>query len=220
MRKKRWLRRMLLTSLLVFVAACNPKEVKTQKSNNQLEETTESTEKGIQVEKNLLSVDVTLPALFAESEGEMGSLLEMNEEDKESGILKKVQNEDGSVTYTMSKAKHKKMMKEMRAGVADLKEELVNSTDFTSFKDITFDKKMQKIQVVVDREAFENSFDGFGVMGLGFYSLFYQVLDGQKSDKIQTVIEYVDETTNEVFESTVYPDAMENWGLDSTEDSQ
>ncbi|NYF24346.1 hypothetical protein HDC33_001171 [Sporosarcina sp. JAI121] len=51
-------------------------------------------------------------------------------EAKEDGIKNVTKNEDGSVTYKMSKAEHMKMMKEMKTNVTNYVDEIVDDEDY------------------------------------------------------------------------------------------
>ena len=220
---KKGLHLLVLTSVLLMISACGS-EVNSKNNSahgeDKIEETNQSAEQTIKVDKKLLNVEVTLPAIFVEKGEEMGDVLKLTDDDKENGISKKVENADGSITFTLSKAKHKEMLQEMQTGAEDVINELLNDENFTSFKELTFDKKLRNLKVTVDREAFENSFDGFGVLGLVFYSLFYQVLDGRTEEEIQMDVTYIDSLTQEVFDTARFPDDMENSDNELAEENQ
>lgn len=72
--------------------------------------------------------------------------------------------------------------------------------------DVTYNKNLTKFQVVVDCEAFENSFDAFSILGTSFYSLFYQVFEGVEHANLKTMIDYVDVNTDVVYDTVVFPD--------------
>lgn len=220
---KKCLRLLVLTSLFLMISACSSEAGSTNHSSqgeDKIEEVNQSAEQSIKVDKKLLNVEVTLPAMFVEKGEEMGEVLKLTDEDKENGISKKVENADGSITFTMSKAKHKEMLQEMQTGAEDVINELLNDENFTSFKELTFDKKLRNLKVSVNREAFENSFDGFGVLGLVFYSLFYQVLDGRTEEEIQMDVTYIDVLNQEVFDTARFPDDIKNSDNEMVEENQ
>ena len=63
-----------------------------------------TSDQGITVDKNLFSVDVTLPASFYE--GENMTQAKLNADAAKKGYGKATLNKDGSVTLRMSKAEH------------------------------------------------------------------------------------------------------------------
>ena len=73
----------------------------------------ESEGSGIQVDEGLLSVEITIPASFFEEKTED----EIKADAEENGFTGCTVNEDGSVTYKMSKARHREMMDGMKASL-------------------------------------------------------------------------------------------------------
>jgi hypothetical protein len=128
---------------------------------------------------------------------------------KEEGVEEATVNEDGSVTYQMSKAKHKEMLKEIKTGVEETVEETMTSEDYKSIKDITFNDSFTEFTVVVDKTLYENSFDGFAVFGLGITGAYYQIFNGIQAEEYKVTIDIKDETSKEVFETIIYPDDLE-----------
>jgi hypothetical protein len=63
--------------------------------------------------------------------------------------------------------------------------------------------------LIVDKELYENSLDGFAILGLGTAALCYQLFDGVQAENIAVTINIKDSTTGELFETMVYPDDLE-----------
>ena len=109
---KRLLAAILVLAMVLSLCACG--EQKTTSQNEQppaesMADTTDSSEStAIEVDEGLLNVEVTLPASFFEDESEE----EIKAAAEENGFSKCTINEDGSVTYKMTKAKHKEMLAE------------------------------------------------------------------------------------------------------------
>ena len=197
---------LLLT--LLTLAACSSKDETSDKADNSKQEDkkTEETGGSVGVEKGLLNVEVTVPASFLEGE-DIDAVVAQAKED---GIKDVKKNEDGSVTYKMTKAQHKEMMKEMEASVTGYVDELITDEDFASIKDVEYNKDFSKFTLTVDKEAFESSFDGFAAMGLAMSGMFYQVYDGVDAEKLNVTIDTVDQSTGEVFSTVKYPEAFED----------
>jgi hypothetical protein len=165
----------------------------------------EGDEKGVDVDKGLFNVEVTLPADFFEGE-DMETVIANAEKE---GVGEATLNEDGSVTYKMSKKKHKEMMTEMAKSIEDTKKDLLDSEDFQSLQAIETSKNYDTFTVQVDREVFENSMDGFATMSLGLVGCYYQAFNGTEPENLKVNIELEDAATGEVFDTIVYPDVLE-----------
>lgn len=164
----------------------------------------EATNEAVEVDKGLLNVEVTLPASMFEGEDVDASMAEVEKEG-----IKATKNEDGSVTYKMSKSKHKEMMKELETGIIESIEDMKNNTDFVSIQEITYNKSFSEFTMIVDKEAYENSMDTFASFGLGLSGMYYQLFNGADSEDYQVKIMVKDQATDEVFDEVVYPDALE-----------
>ncbi|MEC2078422.1 hypothetical protein, partial [Metabacillus fastidiosus] len=138
---------------------------------------------------------------------------------KKEGVTEVTKNEDGSLTYKMTKAKHKEMMQELEKSILETIEETKNSKDYVSIKDITHNDSFSEFTLVVDKAKYENSMDGFAALGLGMSGMMYQIYNGSDPDtKVKILIK--DEATQEVFDETVYPDALEQEGTEENTQSK
>ena len=190
---KKWLIAFSATALLL--TACGGEN-----------ETKENSGESLNVNKGMVNVDVTLPASFFIATTEE----EIIAEAKENGVTETVVNEDGSVTYTMSKSKYKEMMKEMGDSVLSTIDEIVNSEDYTSIKEISYNKDFTEFDVKVNRQQYEAGFDSFAIVGLVIVSTYYSAFDGKSGEDLQTVFNMVDETTGEIYDTAIYPDEWES----------
>ncbi|NMH68064.1 hypothetical protein HF072_04660 [Bacillus sp. RO3] len=187
---------MILLSITVLAACSSEEANKDDKSKK---------EESVDVDKKLFNVEVTLPASMFEGQ----NVEDIKAEAKENDIKEVTENEDGSITYKMSKSVHKEMMKEISSGIKETVEETKNSEDFVSISDIKYNDSFSEFTMVVDKEAYENSMDGFATMTLGMSGMLYQMYDGVSEDDYSVTIKMQDETTGEVFDEVVYPDALE-----------
>jgi hypothetical protein len=85
-----------------------------------------SVDDGISVDKNLFSVDVTIPASFYEDQ--KLSQAELDADAAKKGYGKAKLNSDGSVSFRMSKAQHKAALDDMKKSVDDYIQESVNAS--------------------------------------------------------------------------------------------
>lgn len=198
---------LMVASLFVFAACSGSDETATEQEQDGTE-AKETEEGGIEVDKGLLNVEITLPGEMLFGDETVEELME--EAAEETGVKEVTQNDDGSVTFKMSKQEHKQMLKEMAEQMEETVNDIKTDENFVSIQDITFDKSFSEFTMVVDREAFANSFDGFAALGLGLSGMVYQLFSGEDIDTSEVIIYVEDEATGEVFEEVVYPEALED----------
>lgn len=194
----------IILFVVMLLAACSD-------NNDQNQDTEESAneESGIEVDKGLLNVEITLPASLVGEEG-MEDFEASMKETVDSDITL---NDDGSVTVKMSKSDHKKMLEELKEEFVASVDSIIEDESFVTIQDITYNKDLTNIQMIVsDQESFENSFDGFATLSLGIGSLFYQAFDGKDLTKDKITIEIVDQSTNETIHEIIYPDVLDEMG--------
>ena len=197
----------ILVILLTFLAACSSNEQNGDSESSANKTETEEQGKGdnVEVDKGLLNVEITIPASMLEDENTEEEIASA----KEQGVKEVTENEDGSLTYKMSKSVHKEMMKEITTTIDETVEETKNSEDYVSIKDITHNDSFTKFTMVVDQEAYENSLDGFATLTLGMSGMIYQMYDGADPEKYTVTIALKDEESGEVFDEILYPEALE-----------
>jgi hypothetical protein len=186
---------------LTLLAACSSEET----SKKESKEDAAKKEESVEVDKKLFNVEITLPASMTEGE----SLDTIKADAKENGIKEVTQNEDGSITYKMSKSTHKKMLKEISASIDETIEETKTSEEFVSIKNIKHNDSFSEFTMIVDKEKYENSMDGFATMTLGMSGMMYQMYEGVSEDEYSVKIQVEDEASGETFEEVVYPDDLE-----------
>ena len=161
----------------------------------------EESSAGVEVDEGLFNVDVTVPAGFIEGQTEA----EIAANAEEAGYTDYVLNADGSVTYTMPKAAYEAALQEMRDGVDEAIQEAVNESPDV-FTSVTYDKSLANFDVTVNRAAYDEDF-GAGFIGftLGLSGMFYQMFEGVPTEDQQVLINFIDESTNETFDTQKWP---------------
>lgn len=210
-------RTLFLILILLFVAGCgtnNNAQEENQETDVESEDTVSDNEEtendeSVNVDKGLLSVEVTIPADFLETGEEDQDIDEIIAEAKDSGIKEVIENEDGSLTYKMSKSTHKELMKAIRQGIEESIDDMINDEEFASIQDITTNKSFSEFTMIVDKEPFENSMDSFAVLGIIFGSMYYQLFDDIDDDDYEVLVQFEDANTGEIFNEATYPDAFD-----------
>ncbi len=97
------LKKMIIGIMILFlftVTACSSdEEASKEKKDDGSVEKTEQKEEGIEVDKGLLNVEITLPEMLFEED----NMDDVVEKAKEDGAKEVKKNDDGSVTFKMSK---------------------------------------------------------------------------------------------------------------------
>lgn len=198
----------ILVLAMTLLSACSSNEHNTNsdEKKSSTENKEEKKNEAVSVDKSLLNVEVTLPASMFEGE-DIDTVIANAKND---GIKDVTKNEDGSLTYKMSKSKHKELMKELETSVKDSIEEMKTSGDFVSLKDITHNDSFSEFTLLVDKAAYENSMDGFAALGYGMSGMMYQMFNGTDAENTKVTIFIKDEATQETFDEIVYPDALKD----------
>ncbi len=195
---------LFLCVALLVLTACS-KTPSTDENNPPANENNipvgENNTQEIKVEEELLDVEITIPASFFEmltafnnSEITAQSVVD-GEADSRLKDLKA--NEDGSLTFTMSKSDHAEFMEEMRQTIIDSSESLKDT--FPCIQSIDVNVDCTKISLMVDRAEYESSFASMALQSLELPALMYQGFNG--SSEAPVIVEAVDAETNEVIES-------------------
>lgn len=195
---------MTLLIMALITGCSSPESSSTAEKENTDSTKQEESNESVEVDKGLLNVEVTLPASLFEGEDVDATIAEVEKEG-----IQVTKNEDGSLTYKMSKSQHKDMLKELETGVIESIEEMKTSEDFVSIQDITYNPSFSEFTMIVDKAAYENSMDGFAAFGLGLSGMYYQLFNGTDAEDYQVKISVKDQATEEVFDEVIYPDALE-----------
>lgn len=157
---------------------------------------------GIEVESGLLFTEITLPAvLFTESDDLEATCAELV---SSNGFVDGTVNEDGSITVKMTAEAFAQYDASIRVEVETALMELPQ--EYASILEAQLSDSADKITLRVDRAAWEGSLlDSFSVLAAGMLSIMYQQFTGQEP---HCTIEVVDNETEEMISSAVYPDAM------------
>lgn len=191
---KKFLAILLVFILTLGLAACGSDDSK------------ESKDGSVDVDKNILTVDITFPASFF---GEDGIMADFDPDTyvAENGFEKAVVNDDGSVTVTMTKSKHKELMDEMTASIDETFDEMISDEDAPYIEKITPSKDYSSVEVLVDRNGYDSAWFDMTPFAIGLQVMFYQVFAGDDLH-CEVTMKYSD--NNEVISTSIYPDSMES----------
>lgn len=193
---KKYIFLILVMLLAISFSGCNKKETMDteNKQNNE----------PVSVSEKILDVTVTLDASLFEGK----TAEEIETAAKEKGIKKCVVNEDGSVTYTMAKSKHKEALKDMKLEIEKSFDQLINGEDnYESFVNIEVNDNCSKFDVFVNADKF-SSWDTMSVLGFYMQGVYYQSFSGVDNDEIDVVVNFINNETQEILETASYREYM------------
>ena len=133
----------------------------------------------IEAENGLFFVKITIPAELIDSEKTQGDL------DAEAGEVytSATLNEDGSITYKLTKAQHKAMLMEFSSAIDTSIQELVESSDY-AFTKIEHNKDLTVFDATLS--TYEVGFtEGFSTLIFYMYSGFYNLFTGLTPENVQ-----------------------------------
>ena len=161
----------------------------------------------VEVDEGLFDVTITLPADYID-EGTTQEDLDKTAEEK--GYQSAILNEDGSVTYVMTKAQHQELLEDTKQSIDEAIAEIAESEDYPSITDITANDDYTNFTVTTNHEELDMS-ESFLVLGLYIYGGMYAVYSGEEVDNIH--VDFVNSETGEIITSS---DSSE-MGTDDTE---
>ena len=173
----------ILALLICFgmlgASACSSKETTITKSESG--ETTSSSSGGIEVDEGLLTVTITIPADII---GEI-SQADLDKQLAEKGYKSATLNSDGSVTYVMTKAKHKELMKEMAAEFDKSFQEMLNDEE-SSIVSITHNDDFTEFKIGYDGDEVGLA-DSFTVLVFYMAGAMYGAFNGKTPENVHVV---------------------------------
>ena len=207
---KKFLCLLLSISMVVSLVACG-----TPSDSNAADPDTQTSDKGgsiVEVDENLLTVDLVIPATFFDEDM---TTFDLDAYAKENGFNSAKLNEDGSVSINMSKSRHKEMMSELRTSISESLNEMVGAEDSPYITAIEHSESFDSVDIIVDKAGYDDAGFTAAFLPLVVYisAGMYQVFDGTEEPKCE--ISIIASGTNEVLASVIYPDAFE--GLDEDE---
>lgn len=196
--KKKVLAVILTATMVLSLTACGGNS-NSKSSDKKETKTEESKDESLKAEKNLLSVEVTLPASFVGDDSDSTATLDAKA--KEAGVKEITKNEDGSVTYKMTKAAHKELLAGIKTSIDEnINEILADKETYPSFDSIVYNDDVTQFDVNVDPATF-GGFQSFAAIIFYLEGNIYQALNTVPEDQIKTIVNFKNKDTGEIIES-------------------
>lgn len=197
---------LLLLASILAISGCGktnatPNNSTSENKNEQNLESpeTENTELDslgeIEVEENLFTVELTIPADYVEATTQE----ELDKSAEEHGYKSITLNDDGSATYIMTKAQHKELMEELAASFNSALDEMVGSEDYPNFTEITTNSDFTEFKITTTSTELDFN-ESLSVIVFYMYGSMYNVFNGESESNIH--IDFVNSDTGEVISSS------------------
>ena len=190
----------LVLCLALVCVACGGAPSSSPASASGDSKSSSNSSENIEVDKGLLDVTITLPASFFESfstEETPYNAETFAASDTDARIKSIKANEDGSASFTISKADHKVMMKEMFDTIVNSADSL--KANFPSIRGVEANDNCTEITLIVDKASYEDSFDSFAILSLQLQGAMYQAFNGTAENDV--LVNIKDEASGEIFDT-------------------
>lgn len=180
----------LLLTLALALSGCGSSAAATTDTapSDETAQTAESTEGDIseldslgdiEVEENLFSVELTIPAEY---------IGESTQEDldaiaNENGYKSVTLNSDGSATYVMTKAQHEEMMNELAANINDSLAQMIGSEDYPNITEVVANDNFTEFTVTTTSTELSLN-ESFSVLAFYMYGGMYNIFNGTPVDNV------------------------------------
>ena len=196
----------LLLSACGYPSAQNKSPVSTPEPPESLSSSEPARESSgsIEVDKGLLTFDITFPAFVVEEI--FGSdEIDLEAYKSENGISAAEQNPDGSITVTMTKKQHTELLGEIKSNAEESFSELIESDSTPYVKSIQHTDNFKTITVQVDRAGYEEALFDLTPFIVGISGSMYQVFVG---DEPHVEVVVYDAATGDVIQTSIFPDDL------------
>ena len=149
-------------------------------------------------------IEIFLPDALFEKE-DIEEIIAAAREENDVSIIKE---NNGHFILIMSRDTHEEIVRALEAGLLEFITDVKTNQAYVSIVDLTYNPSFTEFNIIVNKEAFEQSFDGFAAMGLGVMGMYYQMFSGIDTADIEVTVLVEDNSSGEVFEAYIYPDAL------------
>lgn len=187
----------ILTIVLMFcLCSCGGTTAATpEKPSGSVSEQSPAQEQSVEVDEGLFEVSVTVPAEFLDANKTQA---DYDAAAAEAGYKSATLNEDGSVTYVMTKKQHRELLVQMAETIDSALTEMVGSNDYPNFVSISHNDNFTEFTVVSKSTSLDFN-ESFSVLAFYMYSGMYNAFAGEEIENCH--IDFVNEASGQVFDS-------------------
>lgn len=197
---------LIAAMLMLCLVACGNDTAATTEADPQTAEepavVTETAEDAetIEVDETLFNVELTIPAAYLGDDVTQESLDAIVAEE---GYMSATLNEDGTVTYVMTKGQHDAMLEEMAATIDTSLAEMIGAAEYPAIVAIESNDDYTSFDVTISTETV-GAEESMSVLAFYLYGGMYQIFCGNEVDDI--AVNFINQTSGEVIETAHYSD--------------
>jgi len=151
----------------------------------------------VEVDEGLLTVDVTFPAAYFDEYTEQ----EIREGAQSEGYQDVVIHTDGSVTYTMTRAKHREILGGLKQSVDETIEDMLDDPDDAgALLSVEYNDDMSEFTAKVDGSEY-SFLDTMNAFVFYIAGMNYQAFDGVPPEDNHVVVTFVDAESGEILDT-------------------
>ena len=149
----------------------------------------------IEVDENLLTVEISVPATFV---GDNITQEDVDKSVQENGYISGKVNSDGSVTYKMTKGKHKKLMAKIRDTIDTQMSDMVSSEDYPNIVSVVANDDYTSFTITTKSTEL-GMIESMSTLVFYMYGGMYSAFSGEQVDNIH--VDFVNEESGQVIQS-------------------
>ena len=157
----------------------------------------------VDVDKGLFDVTLTIPVEFVDKEK---TQLDYDSTVEKEGYKSITMNEDGSLTYVMTKVQHKDLMNKTTEGFQSDLDKMAGSEDYPNIVSIKPNEDFTKFEIVTKNEELDIS-ESFSVLLFYMMSGMYNILNDTEVNNCEVV--FINEASGEIISTGNSSDTME-----------
>lgn len=148
----------------------------------------------VDVDKNLLTVELTIPADYLGETTQEG----LNAIAKEKGYKSITLNDDGSATYVMSKIQHQEMMEDLANNINSSLSDMVGSEDYPNFTEIVANDNFTEFKITTTSVELGLN-ESLSVIAYYMYGGMYNIFNGTPVDNVH--VDFINADSGEIINS-------------------
>ncbi len=197
------MKKKIITSLFVCMltlSACgntdSPADTSNETAKSVIEEGTSEPDVigEVDVDKNLLTVELTIPADYLGETTQEG----LNAIAKEKGYKSITLNDDGSATYVMSKIQHQEMMEDLANNINSSLSDMVGSEDYPNFTEIVANDNFTEFKITTTSVELGLN-ESLSVIAYYMYGGMYNIFNGTPVDNVH--VDFINADSGEIINS-------------------
>ena len=192
----------LLFISLFTMAGCNsspPEKKPSVPENGAVDNVDTDTDTETETNTDSGMVELRVPASYYEDKDADAVIRDFKSSDVEA-----TQNADNSFTLVMTNDMQMLFKVSIFNTIKTTIQDTVGDGDYPSFKGITYNDGMTKMEIIADQQSFNVESDGLKVAEIANLMTYYQIFDNVPENKVHLDVSIEDEASGKIFEELTF----------------